>query len=1723
MVEALGPLSARPPTPPRTTPRMLPNEAKDRLEGSPAVLQTPGDSPYGSAGVPSSRHSKRVNFSPWTKYIKPPTFTNSTLKSQADLKALPPSNECKPSKSILKATHAHAPVSSPNDAPFTSESFAMLLESITKQLAGGSTSERLDAYMHFFSALRAYDDLPSDREISGKLGLVTQFIQRDVTRDLQNGGPLDTNLVIQALKLSAALVWHPEISKQLSDDFKVFLVDHSMSCLQDAKVSKSVVTNCMPILSTHNFPAKIMTTARLTRLLTALNEVTSRVSGSAIVTQRLSIYHRILTQSKSTFVSHSSQWMDHLVSGLLHPLKDTRVKAIALGFHISMVFGPNPALSKSIRDCFDRPLENNRKMVAEICERMSRMMASQDSGVHVPQIWSVIILLLRSKRSNVDQWEHFKELVLVLQKCFNCSEPAIKAQAMTSWNRFVYVVSPNEATSPSIIKMLSRPILSQFERKKQDKQMAQLSQVALSSYYNLVYYAFRPSTSHQHLDFVWEEYIASPSAGVFSSAPMLNDRFSLVLSNMLWSPQAKVWFENKANDNNKLDPEELPSLDCKWIRSRITSILKVFENIFKSSVWADGVVAIEKSNIATAWTSLSRALSYASSKEITPSAESMHAVASVLGLLQRLWNAGPSSLNATDTSFEKFFERFRFLSTTMIFSLGSIPFTEKLLLKTDETFQAANTPTHRHSRGNSNPDSPILHFLRIISDVSGISEPTPSYMRLINGTLEAACNGKTSRGSRLEIIRQCADLHPNEAEFHFGVHSYAQIVWKSTAQLAADCLRSFPIESARERDGSVLRDYENIVKILSAGLKFSDVSQVWNQLLDSFVRVVRTEKGDRAIATVAMEPLAECVMRLRVRDAYLPSTSLLSNSLSIPYCQQEASNPKETGSHSAGNEQLLFPHKLVELVERTLQESYGGFNASETSGIADFIESLTSFLGSGILTFRSSILETLQQPLALWIRDEVRQLNVESGVESRILTAIRALSSAVLNILQASTPHDAVCLQKFETIICAGLDSSHMSIAKRFVEMWRSSFGLQESLACPMSISRALVKLELYMKNQPPPDSQAQDSSASQDKESSTEALPKSRKGFVLGETPNSTGFTSSPVTQVIVNTELSPEQVIERRPLRSGGSSDQLAGDELSLSLPTGSKAHRQRNEVFSMIESLRSSSPPVNTPRELGFMTPPHMRNLRNAETENETPLTPTLPAPAENEDGFLGSSPTPGTRGRAQASESGSELSSLSDQNLDVDMIKEPPSSPPELKSHNSSPTGNKDAKNTNKKETPNRSRSKSRKENRNDETPVETNKPTTRRLRSSASKNPSSGKSETNPSPEKASREKSDTQGSKAGSKGAAATPKSAGKNKGRSRKNEKKNEPEPEASDGSTDDMETQIASQLEQDMGLATDAVEDSKAEQLEELPNSFPMTKKRKREVETQTPRKKERRRSSRISSVKEPDADDTQEPRSTRATRSFNDLPTANPSPAVSSSKKRKGQAKVDTEESTGPNSIEQDQGIGSKDKSSRSRSRSARKRRRSGRLEGVAAPPIPEESPSQKKSPRLSSRKSDRRHGETKASKQELPKEQPVADETMVLDQEKEHQEPSTEPNDDVHVQESAESHDPVNEIPEILVDNQMNKPEPQNEPVVEDDITMKDAEAVDDQSRHEATEHISQGQIEEADSNESGILSSLRKVLDDAKSAKLDRGTVKEIDELLFDIRVEALEALKRHTE
>jgi hypothetical protein len=325
----------------------------------------------------------------------------------------------------------------------------------------------------------------------------------------------------------------------------------------------------------------------------------------------------------------------------------------------------------------------------------------------------------------------------------------------------------------------------------------------------------------------------------------------------------------------------------------------------------------------------------------------------------------------------------------MIYSLGSIPFTERLLLRAaDETFQTSNTPSHRHAGPNSNLHSPILHLFRMISNPGKLAL-TPSYKDLVAAIVQASCSGRISRGSRLELLRQFTEVKATDTDPISNEPQFAETIWKTVAQEAADALRSFPIESARERDGSVSRDYDNINKILSSGLRFSNAFQEWSHLLDSFVRVVRTEKGDRLLVTMIVEPMAEILLWRPAHGSYVPLSSLLGHSLSIPFFQDPVTGGECSSSGSV--EEPLFPHKLLELVAKTLLKAYEVFNVSDTDCLAFFIESLASFMSSGFPSFHSKVLETLQTSLCLWLKDEACQIDIDRGANSRILTAVSTI------------------------------------------------------------------------------------------------------------------------------------------------------------------------------------------------------------------------------------------------------------------------------------------------------------------------------------------------------------------------------------------------------------------------------------------------------------------------------------------------------------------------------------------------------------------------------------------------------------------------------------------------------------------------------------------------------------------------------------------------------------
>lgn len=630
------------------------------------------------------------------------------------------------------------------------------------------------------------------------------------------------------------------------------------------------------------------------------------------------------------------------------------------------------------------------------------------------------------------------------------------------------------------------------------------------------------------------------------------------------------------------------------------------------------------------------------------------------------------------------------------------------------------------------------------------------------------------------------------------------------------------------------------------------------------------------------------------------------------------------------------------------------------------------------------------------------------------------------------------------------------------------------------------------------------------------------------------------------------PNQPVLQEPPQSENT-DELALVQDSMPLSTVPEPPLQRDEMFSMIDGLRSSSPPVTTPKE--FMTPPHLHNHRNAGPDAEPPLTPTLAAiSAENEDVFLGSSPTPSTRSRPQAAQSRLS-SSKKKQDVNAQANTDPPSSPPELKSL--SPNTNQRAQSLVAPENPEKEQTDSLEprveqleQNQKNTTPVKES--LTKRLHSASKKS----------TPDAKQTEVSALE----------APPK--GKQPGAETANEELSTSEASSkciADSFNEDVESQVASQLEQDLEFAVDHNDKPQADsqQSAELPNSVTVTGKRKRDIEeVQTPARSEKRRSARLSSSQPADMDKTPEPRSSRSKNkysSFRDAAASKASPSQSASKKRKSQPKVDAPELTKPQPAESQQIVDDMGKPSEALG-SSQKRRKSSRIGGNAAEGALEDTPSRKSSRVTRSRKQVAGQEATQETSQNeeqapdsVPQEKHVEDvapqevigqDTVVRGNEMEPERPAekeSEPSaEQSGVPESKESDPPLPQAAESQPEVQPEaQPEAEAQPEIQPNQTdepKEQAPAETDTQMEEAgpgpepeptvgeERAVSQAtQTEQVDNtpperhtSQTGIIRTFEQILGDLKSAALDEASFRQIDELLFKIRVEAHDAFRRHT-
>ena len=986
----LAPLSARPPTPPKESSTKLINGIESSIFSNAAIrpaLDTPDESPSSSAEyfrASAEKAQKKVGFSPWMQYHKPSTDGSKDWDSDGSIRHQPPSRERKSLKSILKACKDNTTQDSGNESMASDEtSLAAMLRSTTQHLASASRASRVDAYVTLFGCLSAYDDISDKPDECQQVIEITGYIRRDVSARTDSDTSLDTQVVTQALKVLAVFICTPGIATMLPEDFCSFILDRSLSSIEDSDSPKILVTHFMHLLEKQKFSPKIMTTERVNRLITALDMVTNQFKSNRIICHRLMIYQRLLSQAKSVMAARVESWMDYLISGMLSAIKDIRVRAIGFGLEASLRLGTSSPVSQSCIDFFNRASPEGKPVVEFLSSRLIEMVGSKEDGVHVPQIWSIVILFFRSRRRQLECWEHLKAWLVVIQRCLNSSDPQVKFQANIAWGRLIFSINIGISTSASMAKMLRQPLVSQLERKATDKPAKQGKQVARSTYCTLLYYAFRPTAIPAQLDQYWDLYVAQilPSSFVTSESDVDHacEIFAALVSP---DPKSKLWNENRANGSGLVKSDELPSIDPKWIHSRAAKMIKTYESFLDLADWR--MDNKQDTPLLLAWRSLMAAFSAASSKEVKVSMDTMNTVSCIVNLLKRVLEKGgrhsnpqgnPNQVSDGAESSEPY-DKFRCLIQEAIAKIGSIPFLERrLVLTSKNSFEAAETPSSRLTRDSGSLNSPAAHLLKLLLAPVECNRSLTGYVSAMKFVMHVSLRSANSRQAQVGAVRNMSRLLSAD----YVIDRQASLVfWRLLAEAACSSLKC-PPQNDPHNAGLYYpgHDYKEAVKILELGIQqaTTEILSHWLELYGCITSGLQGDIGDDGVLLLVTEQLAGAIQsRSNVcNEALLTVAVTLRNGASWPksHKSMERANRLLWGSTSLTKKSKPeFPlENLFSMFNVLLGSVYECSAALHSQSVQTLLSSVLQWMSTCPAEHQECMLQRVQQGLARWIQD----------------------------------------------------------------------------------------------------------------------------------------------------------------------------------------------------------------------------------------------------------------------------------------------------------------------------------------------------------------------------------------------------------------------------------------------------------------------------------------------------------------------------------------------------------------------------------------------------------------------------------------------------------------------------------------------------------------------------------------------------------------------------------
>lgn len=962
-----------------------------------------------------------------------------------------------------------------------------MLEATTQHLDSSSRNSRIDAYSALLGCLGAYDDVPGLQDLSDRLIELLRYIRRDIVARQEGINLPDIPLVTQALKLLIFFLSIPSLTGLLPEEFCAFIAEQAISSLENKTTPNNIISHYMHILVQQNFSPQHMSSIRVNRLITALGSVADTIKGNRVVGQRLMVYKRLLSQAKPIMILRVVAWVDHLISGMLSTVKDIRTRAISFGMEASLSLGTIRSVSQTILDAFESELPGGRKVVDFLASRLTELAKSKDDGVHVLNIWSIVILFLRSRRNQLEKWDHLKTWITVIQISFNLSDTQIKAQANFAWGRLIFAVNLDSSTSLSMVKMLRQPIVTQLDRKydlKSSKTSRHASQIARSSYCTLLYYAFRPSATHAQLDQYWEEYVSRILLTNSSTCKLDIDNACDILAALFSSAKPKAWDENRANVNALVKAHELPCLDSKWVRSRAATILKVFDFLLHTAEWQ--TEKDQEAPILMAWRSFTTAIGAAGSKEVKTSIETISAIANMLNTIKHFWQHSLEKQEKVDlpNSIRKFDQ----LVHEAVSRIGIIAFNEKrLMLTLQESYEAAETPSSRSSRCQESLSSPISILLCLLVDSVGNHQIMNEYKTAVGNLVQLATRSATSRRTQLSLLSDLASIVTSRCK---STPEIKLVAWQIIAEAAGVALTKSRAPEVRD-DGSQCAglEFKDAVKILSVVFPLCPVKDIpeWENLGALIVQALQKDIGADAIGPIVAEPLATAIYQLNHTKCNVFLLQVAGFLLTTPHWPQSQHDVERAQKLLRGASSISKPtglnsfNHLYSVTNSLLKSVYTQLELLTANSIENFLSTVTLLVSSCPIAEKGTLLKQLQEGLALWIEDDKElltatsfkedtaslcsavsyySLNEETKIRSDCHQQVKNLWAAISIAIEAVSKLEKKLLSLIEILVISSLRSRHKAILNDAVLLWNRAFGISPVLEYPDNLLPVLSKLK---------------------------------------------------------------------------------------------------------------------------------------------------------------------------------------------------------------------------------------------------------------------------------------------------------------------------------------------------------------------------------------------------------------------------------------------------------------------------------------------------------------------------------------------------------------------------------------------------------------------------------------------------------------------------------------